>query len=81
LGPTEHVLPEHGDRIQSPKRVLKKTGQFLDKDRTMVDVQKHNIFTNVPSSQTIRSYLQRSMEVNSPTDLFGELRKLNIISS
>jgi hypothetical protein len=30
---------------------------FLDKDRTMDNVQQHNIFTNVPSSQTFRSYL------------------------
>jgi hypothetical protein len=30
---------------------------FLDEDRTMDNVQKHNICTNVPSSQTFRSYL------------------------
>jgi hypothetical protein len=29
---------------------------FLDKDRTMDNVQQHNICTNVPSSQTFRSY-------------------------
>jgi uncharacterized membrane protein (Fun14 family) len=29
---------------------------FLDKYRTMDNVQKHNICTNVPSSQTFRSY-------------------------
>jgi hypothetical protein len=29
---------------------------ILDKDMTMDNVQKHNIFTNVPSSQTFRSY-------------------------
>jgi hypothetical protein len=31
---------------------------ILDKDRMMDNVQKHNICTNVPSSQTFRSYLQ-----------------------
>jgi hypothetical protein len=31
---------------------------FLDKDRTMDEVQKHNIRTNVPSSQIFRSYVQ-----------------------
>jgi hypothetical protein len=30
---------------------------FLDKDRTMDNVQQHNICTNVPLSQTFRSYL------------------------
>jgi hypothetical protein len=30
---------------------------FLDKDRTMDNVQKHNIYTNVPPSQTFISYL------------------------
>jgi hypothetical protein len=30
---------------------------FLDEDRTMVNVQKHNICTNTPSSQTFRSCL------------------------
>jgi hypothetical protein len=29
---------------------------FLYKDRAMDNVQKHNICTNVPSSQTLRSY-------------------------
>jgi hypothetical protein len=33
-------------------------GRFLDKDKMMNNVQKHNICTNVPSSQTFRSYLQ-----------------------
>jgi hypothetical protein len=53
LGPTE-FLPEDGDRIQSPKRrVLKyKQEDVLDKNRTTDNVQKHNICTNVPSSQT-----------------------------
>jgi hypothetical protein len=27
---------------------------YLDKDRTMDNAQKHNIYTNVPSSQTFR---------------------------
>jgi hypothetical protein len=31
---------------------------FLDKARTMDNAQKHNICTNVPSSQTFRSYLK-----------------------
>jgi hypothetical protein len=30
---------------------------FLDKDRMMDTVQEHNICTNVPPSQTPRSYL------------------------
>jgi hypothetical protein len=30
---------------------------FLDKDKTMDNVQKHNIYTHVPSPQTLRSYL------------------------
>jgi hypothetical protein len=29
---------------------------IVDNDRTMDNVQKHNICTNVPSSQTFRSY-------------------------
>jgi hypothetical protein len=29
--------------------------EFLDKDRTIANVQKHNIYTNIPSSQTFRS--------------------------
>jgi hypothetical protein len=39
---------------------------FLDKDRTMDNVQKHNICTNVPSSQTFRSYLLLYEFVNTP---------------
>jgi hypothetical protein len=31
---------------------------FLDKDRMMENIKQHNICTNVPSSQTFRSYLQ-----------------------
>jgi hypothetical protein len=30
---------------------------FLDKDRTMDNVQKHNTYSNVPSSQTFRSMI------------------------
>jgi hypothetical protein len=49
LDPTEWVLPEDGDRIQSPKRcVLKhKQDEILDKDETMDNVQKHNFCTNI----------------------------------
>jgi hypothetical protein len=52
-------MPEDGDRIQSPKScVFKyKEDSALGKNRTMDSVQKHNICTNVPSSQTFRSYL------------------------
>jgi hypothetical protein len=45
LGPIDRVVPISGDR---------------DKDRAMDNVQKHNICTNVPSSQTFRSYLEFS---------------------
>jgi hypothetical protein len=59
-------LPEEGDRIRFPKRcVLKnKQGGVFDKNRTMDNVQEHNICTNVPSSQTSRSYqlLTKSQE-------------------
>jgi hypothetical protein len=43
-----------GDRIQSPKRCVMKYKQYgvLDKNMTMDDVQKHNIYTNVPLLQT-----------------------------
>jgi hypothetical protein len=38
--------------------VLKyKEYSVLDKNRMMASVQKHNICTNVPSSQNFRSYL------------------------
>jgi hypothetical protein len=45
---TGQGLPEDGDRIQSPKRYIlkkKKTNKnvFLDKDRTMDNVQQNNI--------------------------------------
>jgi hypothetical protein len=45
------LVPIFGDRTQSPKRfVLKhKQGDVLYKNRTMDNVQKHNIHTNVPS--------------------------------
>jgi hypothetical protein len=43
--------------MQSPKRVLKeKQDDILNKDMMMEDVQKHNICTNAPSSQTFKSY-------------------------
>jgi hypothetical protein len=59
LAPTEKFLPEDGDRIPSPKRCVLKNTQdgVLDKDKTMDNVQKHNICTNVLLSQTFRSYL------------------------
>jgi hypothetical protein len=38
LGPTEWVLPEDGDRIQSTKFCV------LNKNRTTNNFQKHNIF-------------------------------------
>jgi hypothetical protein len=48
LGPTEQVLPEDADRIQSPKRcVFKQKDSVLDKSRTMNNVRKHNIFIRV----------------------------------
>jgi hypothetical protein len=49
LDPTEYVLPEDGDRIQSPKRCVLKDKQddVLDKDKRMNNVQKHNICTYV----------------------------------
>jgi hypothetical protein len=52
------VLPEDGDRIQSPRRCVLKNKEdgVLDQDKTMANVQEHNICTNVPSSQTLRSY-------------------------
>jgi hypothetical protein len=44
--------------MQSPKRVMKiNRTVFLDEDRAMENIQKHNICTNVPSLQTFRSYL------------------------
>jgi hypothetical protein len=57
LGLTELVLSEDVDRIQSPKVVFcEKRMVFLDKYGTMDNVQKYNIYTNVPSSETFRSY-------------------------
>jgi hypothetical protein len=38
------------------KKTLKRA-VFLDKDMRMENAQKYDICTNVPSSQTIRSYL------------------------
>jgi hypothetical protein len=45
LSSTEQVLPEDGDRTQSPKRCVLKNKQdgVLDKDRTMDSVNKQNI--------------------------------------
>jgi hypothetical protein len=42
--------------MYSPKRCVLKNKQdgVLDKDRAMDNNQKHNICTNVPSSQTFR---------------------------
>jgi hypothetical protein len=57
LDPSDYVLPEGGDRIQSPKRRVLKNKQdgVLDKDKTMDNVKKHHISTNIPSPQTFRS--------------------------
>jgi hypothetical protein len=38
---------------------------FLDKDRTIDNVQKHNIRINIPSSQTFRSYFLQNLQVYS----------------
>jgi hypothetical protein len=45
LGQTEYVLPEDGDRIQSPKCCVLKINRMviLDKNRMVDNVQKHNI--------------------------------------
>jgi hypothetical protein len=57
-----YLLPliniEDGDRIQFPKRcVLKhKQDDILGKDEMTDNVQERNICTNLPSSQTFRSY-------------------------
>jgi hypothetical protein len=56
----------------SPKRCVFKNKQdgFLDTDMTMDNVQKHNICTNVPSSQTFRSYSSTSVsKANLPYNL------------
>jgi hypothetical protein len=47
-------LPEETDRIQSPEHSVLKYKQdgVLDKNRTVDNVQKFNIYANVPSSQT-----------------------------
>jgi hypothetical protein len=53
--------------MQSPKRYVlkyKQTG-VADKNTTMDYVQKHNIYTNVPSSQTFRSYDTALLNVRS----------------
>jgi hypothetical protein len=48
LDPTKQVLPEDGDRIQSPKRYVLKEKQddVLDKDKTMDNVRKRSICTS-----------------------------------
>jgi hypothetical protein len=54
LGPTEKVLPEDGERIQSLKRYVLKYKQdgVLDTNGTMDNVKKHYICSNEPSSKT-----------------------------
>jgi hypothetical protein len=54
-----------GDWIRFPKRsVLKDTQDgILDEDKMMDNVQKRNIYTNVPSSQTFRPYLGSSSNI------------------
>jgi hypothetical protein len=49
--------------MQSPKRCVFKYKQdgVLDDSRTMDNVQKHNIYVNVPSSRTFRSYRKPSL--------------------
>jgi hypothetical protein len=44
----------------SPYLRTKQDG-VLDKDKTMDNVQKHNIFTNILSSRTFRSFLASVM--------------------
>jgi hypothetical protein len=54
-------------KIKSSLRnvVLKHTqDDILDKDETMDNVQERNICTNLPSSQTFRSYLQKVVWLN-----------------
>jgi hypothetical protein len=46
-----------GNRIQIPKGCFEKYTGRCNKDRTISNVQKINICTNVPSSQTIRPYM------------------------
>jgi hypothetical protein len=47
-----------GTESSLPNVVLKnKQDGVFDTDTTMDNVQKHNTFTNVPLSQTFRSYL------------------------
>jgi hypothetical protein len=45
-------------RRQNP---VSETLRVLDKNRTMDNVQKHNISINVPSSQTFRSYKYKNV--------------------
>jgi hypothetical protein len=52
--------------MQSPKYVLiYKQDGALDKNRTIYNVQEHNICTNVPSSQNFRSHqLRQDVSIN-----------------
>jgi hypothetical protein len=62
------LLAEDGDKIQSPKYCV------LNKSRMMDNVQKHNNYINIPSSQTFRSYLQVTvfmLKRNAVTDFDG----------
>jgi hypothetical protein len=56
LALSDLVLPEDGDRIQFPKYCVLKEKQedSLNKEKTIDNVQKHKISTNLPSSQTFR---------------------------
>jgi hypothetical protein len=59
LDQTEYVLPEDGDRIQSPKRcaLKKKRNDILDKNKTMDNVQKRNICKKTSVYQFMKSGL------------------------
>jgi hypothetical protein len=58
-GEFSRLLPEDGERIQSPKRCVLKYKQdgVLDKSRTMDNVHKVSNCINVPSLRTFKSYL------------------------
>jgi hypothetical protein len=58
-------LPEDGDRTQFPKRsVLKKKKQdgFLDKDKTMDNVQEHSNHIDLTSPLTFKSNIKTGLE-------------------
>jgi hypothetical protein len=44
-------------------QILLQTPCVLDKNRTMGNVQKHNICTNVPSSQAFRAYFAWTVRI------------------